>query len=155
MRAPVVAYIGLGANLGDPRTTVMQAMQAIADTDGVALTRQSTLYTSSPVDSSGPDFVNAVVEVLTRLPAMRLLEQLQAIESRAGRVRPYRYAPRTLDLDILLYADSRIDKHRLTVPHPRMMQRAFVLVPLAEIAPQYVSAEQLRAVEEQTVARIN
>ncbi len=155
MRAPVVAYIGLGANLGDPRTTVMQAMQAIADTDGVALTRQSTLYTSSPVDSSGPDFVNAVVEVLTRLPAMRLLEQLQAIESRAGRVRPYRHAPRTLDLDILLYADSRIDKHRLTVPHPRMMQRAFVLVPLAEIAPQYVSAEQLRAVEEQTVARIN
>ena len=133
----------------------MQAMQAIADTDGVALTRQSTLYTSSPVDSSGPDFVNAVVEVLTRLPAMRLLEQLQAIESRAGRVRPYRHAPRTLDLDILLYADSRIDKHRLTVPHPRMMQRAFVLVPLAEIAPQYVSAEQLRAVEEQTVARIN
>jgi 2-amino-4-hydroxy-6-hydroxymethyldihydropteridine diphosphokinase len=155
MPEPVVAYIGLGANLGDARATVLQAVDAIADSDGVMLTRQSGLYASAPVDSTGPDYVNAVVEVMTLLKATRLLERLQAIETSFGRLRSYRNAPRTLDLDILLYGDQCIDRDGVTVPHPRMEQRAFVLVPLAEIAPHRVHKHQLRAVKEQSIAKLD
>ena len=155
MPKPVVVYIGLGANLGDARATVMQAMGAIADIDGVMLTRQSGLYVTSPVDSMGPDYVNAVVEVMTLLNAGSLLAQLQAIEANFGRLRSYRNAPRTLDLDMLLYGNQRIDREDLTVPHPRMQQRAFVLVPLAEIAPHCVRKGQLRAVVGQSIAKLN
>lgn len=154
MRAPVAAYIGLGANLGDASGTVLQAVQAIAELDGVALTRQSSLYASAPIDSSGPDYVNAVVEVLTRLKPVELLVLLQDIELRAGRVRTYRNAPRTLDLDLLLHGDARIDTPALTLPHPRMWLRAFVLHPLAEIAPQHVTAKRLHALEGQRIARL-
>ncbi len=155
MRLPVTAYIGLGANLGDAQGAVREAVQAIAALDGVALKRQSSLYTSAPVDSSGPDYVNAVVEVQTRHKAQRLLRELQAIEARAGRRRPYRNAPRTLDLDLLLYAQVHINSPHLTLPHPRMLQRAFVLVPLAEIAPARVGAQQLQSVLGQALARIH
>ncbi|MGI9135030.1 MAG: 2-amino-4-hydroxy-6-hydroxymethyldihydropteridine diphosphokinase [Rhodoferax sp.] len=154
MRDPVQAYIGLGANLGNASATVLRAMQEISDIDGVVLTRRSALYTSAPLESSGPDYVNAVVEVVTLLKALQLLTQLQLIEVRAGRQRPYRNAPRTLDLDLLLYGDARIERANLTVPHPRMGQRAFVLVPLAEIAPQRVAAAQLQAVEGQRLVRL-
>jgi 2-amino-4-hydroxy-6-hydroxymethyldihydropteridine diphosphokinase len=154
MRERITAYIGLGANLGDSQATLLLAMREIADIDGVVLTRQSALYASAPVDSTGPDFVNAVVEVVTHLKASRLLGELQALETRAGRLRPYRNAPRTLDLDLLLYGDAHIARTRLTVPHPRMRQRAFVLVPLAEIAPHCVSTRQLRAVQGQRIAKL-
>lgn len=154
VRAPVVAYIGLGANLGDASATVLQAAQAIAQLDGVALTRQSSLYASAPVESSGPDYVNVVVEVLTRLEPHDLLRHLQDLELRAGRVRAYRNAPRTLDLDLLLYGEERVDTPALTLPHPRMWIRAFVLHPLAEIAPQLVANERLQAVEGQGIARL-
>jgi 2-amino-4-hydroxy-6-hydroxymethyldihydropteridine diphosphokinase len=154
MRDPVTAYIGLGANLGDARAAILQAIQAIADIDGLMLTRQSSLYATAPVDSSGPDYVNAVIEVRTRLKALQLLAQLQSIELLAGRKRPYRNAPRTLDLDILLFGNARIDKPDLTVPHPRMAQRAFVLLPLAEIAPQSVTTGQLQAVQGQTIRKL-
>ncbi len=154
MRAPVAAYIGLGANLGDASATVLQAVQAIAELDGVALIRQSSLYASSPVDADGPDYINAVVEVLTRRKPHELLLLLQDIELRAGRVRAYRNAPRTLDLDLLLHGDARIDTPALTLPHPRMWLRAFVLHPLAEIAPQHVTAKRLHAVEGQGIARL-
>jgi 2-amino-4-hydroxy-6-hydroxymethyldihydropteridine diphosphokinase len=119
------------------------------------LTRQSSLYATAPVDSSGPDYINAVVEVRTRLKASQLLAQLQSIELLAGRQRPYRNAPRTLDLDILLFGNARIDKPDLTVPHPRMAQRAFVLMPLAEIAPGLVSSEQLAMVEGQALEKLH
>lgn len=155
MRDPVTAYIGLGANLGDARAAILQAIQAIADIDGLMLTRQSSLYATAPVDSSGPDYINAVVEVRTRLKASQLLAQLQSIELLAGRQRPYRNAPRTLDLDILLFGNARIDKPDLTVPHPRMAQRAFVLMPLAEIAPGLVSSEQLAMVEGQALEKLH
>jgi 2-amino-4-hydroxy-6-hydroxymethyldihydropteridine diphosphokinase len=146
-----LAYIGLGANLGDPRGAVMQAIQSIAALPGVSLTHQSALYGSAPVDAGGNDFVNAVVEVQTLLAPHALLTQLQSIENAAGRVRPYRNAPRTLDLDILLYDQQCVHDAVLVIPHPRMEQRAFVLRPLAEIAPALVSAVQLQAVADQSV----
>jgi 2-amino-4-hydroxy-6-hydroxymethyldihydropteridine diphosphokinase len=151
MRAPVAAYIGLGANLGDSRATVLQALNAIADLDGLALTRQSSLYGSAPVDAGGDDYVNAVVEVHTRLKPHALLAQLHTIEDAAGRRRPFRNAPRTLDLDILLYDAIELNDADLVIPHPRMWLRAFVLRPLAEIAPVLVSAQQLQAVADQSV----
>jgi 2-amino-4-hydroxy-6-hydroxymethyldihydropteridine diphosphokinase len=151
MRAPVTAYIGLGANLGDARATVLQALHAIADLDGLALTRQSSLYGSAPVDAGGDDYVNAVVEVQTRLKPHALLAQLHTIEDAAGRRRPFRNAPRTLDLDILLYDAMELNDADLVIPHPRMWQRAFVLRPLAEIAPKLVSTRQLQAVADQSV----
>jgi 2-amino-4-hydroxy-6-hydroxymethyldihydropteridine diphosphokinase len=151
MREPVVAYIGLGANLGDPRAAVLQALDAIADLDQVVLTRTSKLYGSAPVDAGGADYVNAVAEVQTRLKPHALLKQLQAIEESAGRQRPYRNAPRTLDLDVLLYDQLVMDEADLVLPHPRMWQRAFVLRPLAEIAPELVTVAALQAVAEQSV----
>jgi 2-amino-4-hydroxy-6-hydroxymethyldihydropteridine diphosphokinase len=149
--APVTAYIGLGANLGNPRLAVLAAMEAIADVDGLALTRKSSLYGSAPIDAGGADYVNAVVEVVTNLSPQSLLEQLQVIEQRAGRERSYRNAPRTLDLDLLLFGSKRMKTATLVVPHPRIWERAFVLRPLAEVAPDLVKTKHLRAVVEQSV----
>lgn len=150
-REPVIAYVALGANLGDAAGALREAAQALARTAGISGLRCSRLYRSAPVDASGPDFINAVAELRTVLTAPDLLDALQAIETHAGRLRPYRHAPRTLDLDLLLYGSGRVASPRLTVPHPRMWRRAFVLVPLAEIAPQLVSAGQLAAVAEQAI----
>ena len=153
MRPWVVAYIGLGANLGNARQTLLDAVHRVASLPGCELVHQSSLYVTAPIDSSGPDYVNAVVEIRTSLTAPALLVQLRTIEDDAGRERPYRNAPRTLDLDVLLYGDARIDSPTLTVPHPRMALRAFVLIPLAEIAPQRVSARQLLSVQAQPITR--
>lgn len=150
----VVTFIGIGANLGDAQATVLQAIQDIGALPGTALLRASSLYRTAPIDSSGPDYLNAVAEISTILDAHALLAQLQAMETKAGRARPYRNAPRTLDLDILLYGDRVINSPTLVVPHPRMNQRAFVLAPLAEIAPSRVSTAQLQAVRGQAIARI-
>jgi 2-amino-4-hydroxy-6-hydroxymethyldihydropteridine diphosphokinase len=150
-RAEVTAYIALGANLGEPAQTLRDALRSLDATPGVRLVKTSSLYRTAPVDSSGPDYINAVAEVATTLTAPALLDALQAIEQKAGRARPYRNAPRTLDLDLLMYGEGRIDSPRLSVPHPRMRERAFVLVPLAEIAPALVSAAQLQAVAQQRV----
>ena len=151
MHAPATAYLGLGANLGDARGAVLLAMDAIADLDGVMLTRKSSLYGSTPVDAGGADYVNAVVQVQTRLKPHALLHALQAIENAAGRMRPFRNAPRTLDLDLLLYDQLTQSDPDLVLPHPRMGERAFVLRPLAEIAPELVSQAQLQAVADQSV----
>jgi 2-amino-4-hydroxy-6-hydroxymethyldihydropteridine diphosphokinase len=129
------AYIGLGANLGDARATLLQAADELARTLGVEMLALSRLYSSAPIDSSGPDYVNAVAAIDTDLTAHDLLAALQAIEQQHGRQRPYRNAPRTLDLDLLLYGAQHIDETDLTVPHPRMHERAFVLLPLRELAP--------------------
>lgn len=129
------AYVGLGANLGDAGATVRQAAAEIAQLATTASLRLSPLYCTAPVDSNGPDYVNGVAEVQTTLSAPELLHALQAIEHAHGRERPYQNAPRTLDLDILLYDDQVIDQPDLIVPHPRMHQRAFVLKPLGDLAP--------------------
>ncbi|WP_051248543.1 2-amino-4-hydroxy-6-hydroxymethyldihydropteridine diphosphokinase [Acidovorax sp. JHL-9] len=152
--AAVSAWIGLGANLGDRQATLRAALAAVAGLPGTRVQRISSLYRSAPVDAGGPDYLNAVVQVETSLAPHTLLAQLQAIEQAAGRERPYRNAPRTLDLDILLYGDQVIDTPTLTVPHPRMPERAFVLRPLAELAPQRVPAHLLAAVAAQRIERI-
>lgn len=132
----VTAYIGMGANLGDARATLDAATTDIAALPGIHATQRSALYRSAPVNAKGPDFVNAVLRVETTLEAEDLLRALHSVENRHGRERPYQNAPRTLDLDLLLYGDARIDAPpRLVVPHPRMAGRAFVLRPLLEVAP--------------------
>jgi 2-amino-4-hydroxy-6-hydroxymethyldihydropteridine diphosphokinase len=153
-RPAVTAYVALGANLGDAQATLRWALAAIGRLDGCHLTASSSLYRTAPIDSSGPDYLNAVAAVQTTGTAPSLLAQLHGLEQQAGRERPYRNAPRTLDLDILLYGDAQVQSAALTIPHPRMGQRAFVLVPLAEIAPDRVSAEQLQAVAAQACQRL-
>lgn len=155
MVTSVTAYIGLGANLGDAHAALDDAVQKIAQLARTHVTDESSRYRTAPIDSSGPDYINAVLEIRTALLAHDLLSALQAIEAQAGRERPYRNAPRTLDLDILLYGNESIATESLTVPHPRMWERAFVLVPLAEIAPQWVSAQSLERVQGQGVLRIS
>ena len=157
--APVTAYIALGANLGNAAQTVLDAIQAINDLPQVQVRKQSSLYKTAAMESlpgapASPDYINAVIEISCHQPANLLLEQLQKIEQKAGRARPYLNAPRTLDLDILLYGDAQIQTESLTIPHPRMWQRAFVLVPLAEIAPGLVSAERLEDVKGQRIERV-
>lgn len=152
-RESVVAYIALGANLGDARATVMAAMEAISQLAGVDCVARSELYKTAPIESMGADYINAVVKVLTVQPAYSLLSLLQDLEQKEGRDRPYRNAPRTLDLDLLLYGGAQISSDRLTVPHPRMWQRAFVLWPLRDVAPELVSDEALAAVSGQSVLR--
>jgi 2-amino-4-hydroxy-6-hydroxymethyldihydropteridine diphosphokinase len=154
VRDEVIAYIGVGANLGDASATVTRAMAKI---DQLPLTQRvaaSRLYQSEPVDATGPDFINAVLAIKTGLNAYALLAHLQQIELACGRERPYRNAPRTLDLDLLLFGTARIDSRRLQVPHPRMFTRAFVLQPLNEIAPELVTGAQLRVVADQPITRL-
>jgi 2-amino-4-hydroxy-6-hydroxymethyldihydropteridine diphosphokinase len=129
------AFVGLGANLGEPRRTIAGAIRAIAGLPGTLLVAVSSLYRSAPVDAGGPDFLNAVAEIRTSLAPLDLLRALQAIELTEGRLRPYRNAPRTLDLDLLLYDDRVVASAELELPHPRMHCRAFVLRPLAELDP--------------------
>ena len=150
----MLAYIALGANLGDARATVLQALQDLQTLPQTRLQRRSSLYRSAPVEAAGPDFINAVAEVATALSPQQLLTELQLLEQTAGRQRPYRNAPRTLDLDILLYGDLQLDSPVLTIPHPRLGARAFVLLPLAEIAPSRVTAVQLQAVAQQGIERL-
>lgn len=152
MSAPVLAYIGLGANLGDARAQLQAALQGLRQLPQTELLRVSPCYRTAPVDATGPDYLNAVAELRTTLAPLDLLRALQALEQDAGRERPYRNAPRTLDLDVLLYGDLRQDAPVLTVPHPRMEQRAFVLRPLADLRPDLVSAPQLEQVRDQPIA---
>ena len=152
MRDPVTAFVGLGANLGDAQRALQDALHRLARLPSTELVRSSRIYCSAPVDAGGPDYLNAVAQVRTALTAPDLLAALQALEQAAGRQRPYRNAPRTLDLDLLLYGDARIASAALTVPHPRMRERAFVLLPLRELAPELVDAGDLAAVAGQRIA---
>ena len=154
LREPVLAHVALGANLGDAARSVRDAMDALERLPGTRGLARSSLYRSAPVDADGPDYVNAVVALWTALSAPELLAQLRALEQAAGRQRPFHHAPRTLDLDLLLYGEGQIHSATLTVPHPRMAQRAFVLRPLAEIAPRLVTAEALAAVAAQAIERL-
>lgn len=131
----VTAYVGLGANLGDAAANVRAALARLARLPDTRLLAESGLFASAPIDAGGDDYVNAVAQLDTRLDAARLLTELQAIEQEFGRQRPYRNAPRTLDLDLLLYGSEQIATDTLTVPHPRLTGRAFALLPLLQLDP--------------------
>ena len=140
------AYIALGANLRDPEEHVRAGMEELAMLPDSRLAAVSSLYRSAPVGYvDQPDFVNAVATIDTALEPRALLDALLAIEKRYGRVREFPNAPRTLDLDIILYGEDAIDEPGLTIPHPRMHERAFVVVPLAEIAPDAIVPGRGRA----------
>lgn len=136
-RHQVLAYIGLGSNLAGPRSQVLRALTALAGLPDTELATASSLYHSAPMGPANqPDYINAVAAVQTALGPLQLLDALQAIEHRQRRIRStQRWGPRTLDLDLLLYGQRRLHSPRLTVPHYGMHERAFVLYPLAEIAP--------------------
>lgn len=156
------AYIALGSNLAQPIQQIRTALSTLARLPGTTLERQSSLYRSAPVEcDTGPEFINAVAEVQTELSAPDLLQSLLNIERDQGRLRSVRNAPRTLDLDLLLYDDLTFHESGLTLPHPRLHQRAFVLLPLLEIAPDCVlpgkgpAADWLAAVQAQSIARLD
>lgn len=133
------AFIALGANLDDPVAQVRAAGEALADLPQSKLLRISSLYRTAPVGIHGqPDFINAVAALETQLAPHDLLSALLALEARFGRRRDYHHAPRTLDLDLLLFNEQVIDSAQLTLPHPRMHLRAFVMAPLVEIAPDCI-----------------
>lgn len=131
----VTAYIGIGSNLGDAKGNALRAIQELDHLPSTKLREQSSLFRTAPIDADGDDYVNAVACIETELPAQALLEALQAVELQFGRERPYVHAPRTLDLDILLYGSEIIDTDTLTVPHPGLAQRAFALIPLLQLDP--------------------
>jgi len=155
------AFIGLGANLGDPRRQLRAALTAIAAIPGTRICAQSSFFRSAPLGYAGQsDFLNAVAQVETALEPRALLDSLLEIENSAGRSRSFANAPRTLDLDLLLYAGMTIGEPGLQVPHPRMHTRAFVLQPLAEIAPRIeipgrgAIARLLAACAEQSIEKL-
>ena len=156
----VAAYVGLGSNLGPGESILEAAFAALGGLPGTRMRARSSLYRSAPVDAAGPDFVNAVAALETTLDPAELLSRLHEIEAGHGRVRSVRNAPRTLDLDLLLYGDRVIDGAGLAVPHPRLHERAFALVPLVEIAPDVEvpgrgrAADLLGGVASQALARL-
>lgn len=157
-----VAYLGLGANLGDARQALKDAVVCLAQQCTlITVIGKSSLYRTAPVDAGGDDYYNCAVKIDTRLPARELLQLCQQIEHHFGRERPFRNAPRTLDLDLLLYGDASINTEILTVPHPRMTERAFVLVPLLELSPAIEipgagrAADYLAGVQNQRIEKIS
>ena len=153
-RELVNVYAGLGANLGHARQSIDFAILALGQLPETLLVGHSSFYKSAPFQADGPDYINAVVHLQTRLNAIELLRAFQNVENLAGRERPYRNAPRTLDIDLLLYGDGNIQSPALQVPHPRMRERAFVLLPLSELAPDLVTKDELRNVQAQVVTRL-
>jgi 2-amino-4-hydroxy-6-hydroxymethyldihydropteridine diphosphokinase len=151
---PVMACVALGANLGDAVATVQQALRDVAGLPETQLLKASSLYRSAPYEAQGPDFINAVALLQTQLSPLVLLHALQALELQGGRERPYKNAPRTLDLDLIFYGDVALSTPELTLPHPRWHERAFVLQPLAEVWPERVSTELLDAVQDQAIHRM-
>lgn len=149
------AYIGLGANLGaDLPATLTQAALSLEALPGTRVAALSSAWRSAPIDAGGPDFLNAVAALDTALAPLELLDAMQAIELAHGRERPYRNAPRTLDLDLLLYGDLMLDTPRLTLPHPRLGERAFVLRPLLEIAPELAHLAAAGGWQDQRIERL-
>lgn len=155
------AYVALGSNLAQPEAQVNQAFDALVRLPNSCLVARSSLYRSAPVGyADQPDFINAVAQIETRLAPHDLLQSLLGIEQEFGRVREFRNAPRTLDLDLLLYDDIRFHEPGLTLPHPRMHERAFVLLPLVEIDPSCVipgrgpARDWLTQCDDQSIIRV-
>lgn len=143
------AYIGLGSNLGNRQENLRTALTELGRMPTITVTQVSSLYETAPVGvTEQPEFLNAVAALETALPATDLLDVLLNLENKMGRVRTVRWGPRVIDLDLLLYGDAQIALPFLTVPHPRLRERAFVLVPLAEIAPQRTLPGDRRTVQE-------
>jgi len=156
-----IAYVGIGSNLDEPERQVEQALLELERVPHSRVVKRSSLYKSAPVGfADQPDFINAVAQLETGVSADRLLSELQEIESRHGRQRSFANAPRSLDLDLLMFGNSELRTKNLTLPHPRMHERAFVLKPLVEISPAASipglgpARDLLKAVENQTVERI-
>lgn len=155
-----VAWLGIGANLGDARQTLKDAVVCLAQQHTLTVVAKSSLYRTAPIDAGGDDYYNCVVKIETSLDVHALLALCQRVEHHFGRERPFRNAPRTLDIDILLYGDATIDETDLVVPHPRMTGRAFALVPLVEIDPELVipglgpASAFLAAVAEQRIEKV-
>ena len=146
------AYVGIGSNLDGPAGQVRRALAALADVPQTRLVLQSSLFGSRPLGPAAqPDFVNAVAQIETRLSAKDLLATTLHIENLLGRTRTERWAPRVIDIDVLLYGDMRLSTPEITVPHPRMYDRAFVLVPLAELAPHLLVPTEAGAEPGETV----
>lgn len=161
MSAGHIAFVGLGSNLEDPRDQVLRALQLLGGLPHTRVMAHSSLYRSAPVGYlQQPDFINAVAQLETGLSARALLDALLELEQECGRTRQFRNAPRTLDMDVLLYDDLRHHEHGLTIPHPQMHVRAFVLRPLLEIAPGCVipgigsAAEALQGCRQQQLEKI-
>lgn len=150
----VLACVALGGNLGDAKATVQNAMTALQQLPQTQVLKCSPLYRTAPHEAQGPDFINAAVLVRTLLPPLDLLHALQALENQQGRQRPFKNAPRTLDLDLIFYDDLQMSSQELTLPHPRWHERAFVLYPLADVWPERVSAAQLQAVAQQPIEKL-
>lgn len=142
----VLCAIALGSNLGDSLTILKDALKILADTPGVVVQKYSSWYQTAPVGPPQPDYLNACALLEVQLRPPELLETLLGIEAKFGRVRQERNGPRTLDLDLLLFGDLILDSSNLQIPHPRMRERAFVLVPLAEIAPNWVEPVSGKAI---------
>jgi 2-amino-4-hydroxy-6-hydroxymethyldihydropteridine diphosphokinase len=150
-----IAYVGVGSNLDDPRTQVLNAFAELDQLPHTRVVKKSSLYRTAPIGHADqPDFINAVAQLETGLPAERLLAELQEVEQRHGRQRSFPNAPRTLDLDILLFGEVQMTSTALTIPHPRMHERAFVLKPLLEIAPQLDKRFSLESLNNQKIEKI-
>ncbi|MBV8261609.1 MAG: 2-amino-4-hydroxy-6-hydroxymethyldihydropteridine diphosphokinase [Paraburkholderia sp.] len=155
-----VAWLGIGANLGDARQTLKDAVVCLAQQHTLTVVAKSSLYRTAPIDAGGDDYYNCVVKLETALDVRALLGLCQRVEHHFGRERPFRNAPRTLDIDILLYGEAIIDEPDLVVPHPRMTSRAFALVPLVEINPELVipglgpASAFLAAVADQRIEKV-
>lgn len=148
----VSAYVGIGSNLGDPAVNVRRAIEALAEVGNVA--RISSLYRTTPWGVTGqPDYVNAVVQVETALTPRALLDALKALEARLGRTPAERWAARVIDFDILTYGSERMRDERLQIPHARIFERAFVLVPLAELDPAFAAARDALPQDELATVR--
>jgi 2-amino-4-hydroxy-6-hydroxymethyldihydropteridine diphosphokinase len=152
-------YIGLGANLGDPNLALDSAIVGLKRISVDGRVFESPRYRSAPIEANGPDYLNSVAAFVTGYDALKVLKHLQQLEEKAGRVRTHQNAPRTLDLDLLLYGIEQIDAEHLTVPHPRITERAFVLFPLIDLAPNIMIPGQgyarvfLEGVQHQAIER--
>lgn len=134
----VLTAIALGSNLGDSRAILEAAIETLAQTSGITLQAQSSWYKTAPIGPPQPDYLNGCALLQVQLTPQELLEIVLRIEKQFGRVRRERWGPRTLDIDLLLFDDLIIETPNLQIPHPRMRERAFVLIPLAEIAPDWI-----------------
>ena len=159
-RSETVAYVGLGGNIGDPAATMATALRAIDASPDARVSAVSSLYRTPPWGKTDqPDFLNAVAEIRTTLAARALLDLCLATERSLKRVRAERWGPRIIDMDILVFGDKTIDEDGLQVPHPRMLERAFVLAPLAEVAPGLMlsgmaAADRLASLDRAGIARL-
>lgn len=154
------AFIGLGSNLGDRISNIQKAIEQLNRREGIAVTKISSIYETAPIGlTEQPDFLNAVAEVETSLKALDLLHVALDVENDMGRIRNLRWGPRVIDIDLLIYDDLQTAEPELTLPHPRMRERAFVLIPLSEIAPDLrfpdgeVLADALKRLDDQHVRR--